>query len=137
MFFQGVAKRDLALSGNFFWGYSSEWNTVTEALVGSYWTPDHTDAYFGRLRLNGQPNQQVQTKFLQSGAYLRMKQITLGYTIPQSIINKVNINRLRVYVTGQNLFEFTKIYKNFDPEQPSQGSYPINRALSFGVQLSL
>jgi TonB-linked SusC/RagA family outer membrane protein len=137
MFFQGVAKRDLALSGNFFWGYSSEWNTVTEALVGSYWTPDHTDAYFGRLRLNGQPNQQVQTKFLQSGAYLRMKQITLGYTIPQSIVNKVNINRLRIYVTGQNLFEFTKIYKNFDPEQPSQGSYPINRALSFGVQLSL
>lgn len=137
MFAQGVGKRDLMLGGNFFWGYNSQWNMPTEALVGNYWTPEHTDAYFSRLRLDGGGNQQTQTKYLQNGAYLRMKQITLGYTIPSEILEKLKIRNFRLYITGQNLFEITSMYKNFDPEQPNRSDYPINRSVSVGVQLSL
>ncbi|WP_348620687.1 SusC/RagA family TonB-linked outer membrane protein [Pedobacter lusitanus] len=137
MFLQGIGKRDIALGGNFFWGYSDQYGAPTEALVGNYWTPENTNAYFPRLRFSGGGNYLVQSKYLQSGAYLRMKQMTLGYSLPQSLLNKVKINRLRIYATAQNLFEFTKMYENFDPEQFNRMEYALNRGISFGVQIGL
>lgn len=138
MFFQGVGKRDMMLGGNFFWGYGSEWHVPTEAHVGQYWTPENTNAYFPRLRFGGGGNFQTQTKYLQSAAYLRMKQITIGYTFPQQLLNKVKIDRIRLYFTSQNLFEFTKLHKNYDPEQfDRQWDYPLNRGYSFGIQVGL
>jgi len=136
MFWQGTGKRDMMLGGNFFWGYLSEWNVPSEALVGNYWTPENTNAYFPRLRFGGGGNFQTQTRYLQSAAYIRLKQLTLGYTLPQSLLNKVKLRHLRVYVTGQNLLESTKLYKNFDPEEfDRNGDYPINRGFSAGVQV--
>jgi TonB-linked SusC/RagA family outer membrane protein len=137
MFILGIGKRDIAVGGNFFWGYSSQYGAPTEALVGNYWTPENREAYFPRVRFSGGGNYLTQSKYLQSGAYLRMKQMTLGYTLPQSLLAKVKISRLRLYATAQNLFEFTKMYKNFDPEQFNRMDYALNRAFSFGLQIGL
>ncbi|MCS3554239.1 MULTISPECIES: TonB-dependent receptor [unclassified Sphingobacterium] len=136
MFWQGIGKRDMMLGGNHFWGFTSEWATPSEALVGNYWTPENTDAYFPRLRFGGGGNFQTQTKYLQSAAYLRLKQLTLGYTLSPKLLEKIKVKNIRVYATGQNLFEFTKLYKNFDPEQFDRNNdYPLNRGFSAGVQL--
>lgn len=135
MLLQGVAKRDLMLTGTYFWGFTSEWNVPTEA-VSDYWTPDNRDAYFPRPRFSG-GNQQAQTGYLQNGAYLRVKQLTLGYTLNEKLLNKIGLKNLRLYVTGDNLFVWTGLFKNFDPEQPDRQAFPLTRGLSFGVQVSL
>ena len=134
---QGVGKRDLMLGGAYFWGFTDEWRTPTTEQL-DYWTPDNPNAYYPRQRFGGGGNFQSQTKYLQNGAYMRMKQLTLGYSIPKALLSKVRISSLRFYFTGQNLFEFTKMIKSYDPEQPDRkGDYPLDRAFSFGVQVSL
>ena len=80
-----------------------------------------------------------QTKYLLSGAYLRIKNVTLGYTLPMPLMKRVGIQRFRVYVTGENIFEFSKIKKYIDPEAVNQGSaawaYPFQRKLAVGLNL--
>lgn len=99
MFWQGIGKRDYWLGGSQFWGFTDEWCTpLTSSL--DYWTEDNRDAYFPRLHhygVNG-GNHQVSTRYLQNAAYLRLKNVVLGYTIPRSITEKVKISRLRVFV---------------------------------------
>lgn len=136
IFLQGVGKADWMPGGNAFWGYTSEWDVPTQAHVGQFWTPDNTNAYFPRLRFGGGGNFQTQTKYLQSAAYLRAKQITIGYTLPQEVLESIKLKHLRLYITGQNLFTFTSMFKNFDPEYLLSGAtYPISKSISFGAQL--
>ena len=134
VFFQGVAKRDVFLNNSFFWGFGNEYTVPTTASK-SYWTEENPNAYFPRQRFNS-PNHQVQTKYLQNGAYIRLKQITLGYTVPKSITQKVLLERVRFYITGDNLWFYSKIHKSFDPEQNNPGGFPLNKTVSFGAQVS-
>ena len=117
MFWQGIGKRDYWLGGSQFWGFTDEWCTpLTSSL--DYWTEDNRDAYFPRLHhygVNG-GNHQVSTRYLQNAAYLRLKNVVLGYTIPRSITEKVKISRLRVFVQGENLLTFTPLIDSYDPE---------------------
>lgn len=136
MLMQGVAKRDLMLDGVYFWGFVSEWKVPTTEHL-DFWSDTNRDAYFPRLRFGGGGNFKAQTKYLQNGAYLRMKQMTIGYSIPKSLLQKVKVDNMRVYFTGQNLFEWTGVIKSFDPEQADRRTYPINRIFSFGVQVSI
>jgi TonB-linked SusC/RagA family outer membrane protein len=79
-----------------------------------------------------------QTAYMLNAAYLRVKNITIGYTLPGSITNKLNISRLRVFFTGENLYEFSAIKKYVDPEAVSDDrawEYPYQRKYSFGVNL--
>lgn len=136
IFLQGVGKADWMPGGNAFWGYTSEWDVPTQAHAGQYWTPDNPNAYFPRVRFGGGGNFQTQTKYLQSAAYLRAKQITIGYTLPQEVLESIKIKHLRLYITGQNLFTFTSMFKNFDPEfLLTNASYPISKSISLGAQL--
>lgn len=136
MLVQGIGKRDLVISGRQFWGFTSEWDVPLQPQL-DYWTPENTDAYYPRQRFGGGANFQTQTKYIQNGAYARFKNISLGYALPKNVINKIKLQNVRVYVTGQNLFEFTRFYKALDPETFSQGAYPLNRSFSGGVQISL
>lgn len=135
-FIQGIGKRDLMLGGNYFWGFGSEWD-VPMVYHTDYWRPDNTGAEYPRLRFGGGGNFQTQTKYLQNAAYMRLKNLTLGYSLPATWINKVKMQRLRVYVSGENILEFTQLHEAFDPEIPNARDYPLNRALSFGLQLGL
>lgn len=137
MFWQGIGKRDYWLGGSQFWGFTDEWCTpLTSSL--DYWTEDNRDAYFPRLHhygVNG-GNHQVSTRYLQNAAYLRMKNVVLGYTIPRSITEKVKISRLRVFVQGENLLTFTPLIDSYDPETLNNMTYPINKKISVGLNLT-
>ncbi|WP_343702667.1 TonB-dependent receptor [Chitinophaga sp.] len=135
-FFQGVAKRDYWVGGNYFWGFDSEWS-VPMVYHTDYWTPSNTDAYYPRLRFGGGGNFQTQTKYRQNAAYTRMKQLTVGYTLPEDWVRRASIKRLRLYVTGQNLFTITKMHKAFDPELLGVTAYPLSKSVAFGLQLGL
>lgn len=138
MFWQGIGKRDYWLGGSQFWGFTDEWCTpLTSSL--DYWTEDNRDAYFPRLHhygVNG-GNHQVSTRYLQNAAYLRLKNVVLGYTIPRSITEKVKISRLRVFVQGENLLTFTPLIDSYDPETLNNMTYPINKKISVGLNFNL
>ena len=145
MFWQGVAKRDLALGGNVFWGVVGNlWqSTVLEEHL-DYWTEDNPDAYYPRpLMNNGQAakNQQTQTRYLQNGAYVRLKNVQLGYTLPRNWTEKINISKLRLFTTAENLLTISKMSNIFDPEATggawANGKiYPLNKTISMGVNVT-
>lgn len=82
-----------------------------------------------------------QTNYLLNGAYLRIKNITLGYTLPTHISRKLGLSRVRVFASGDNLFEWSALKKYFDPEAVTNESgygyvYPFNRQYSFGANVT-
>jgi hypothetical protein len=79
-----------------------------------------------------------QTKYLLNAAYLRVKNLTFGYTLPASMTKRYKINRFRVFVTGENLMEFSSIKKYIDPEAVADGygwAYPYQRKYAIGINL--
>lgn len=132
--FQGVGKRDWypgAGESNLFWGsYCRPHNTfLSQQMIDNMWSEDNPDAYFPRPRgyaaYSGNYSHNavltaINDRYLQNVAYLRLKNLTLGYTLP---INKY-IERLRVYITGENIFYWSpmkKYNKYIDPEQAVSG----------------
>jgi hypothetical protein len=75
---------------------------------------------------------------LQDASYLRIKNLQVGYTLPQKLLSKVGISKVRVYVSGENLATFTKMTNVMDPEfAVSDGKvYPLQKTWSFGLNLS-
>lgn len=156
MMFQGVAKRDLWINSNMFWGFQS-WNQ------SSLFVDDHLDyyrdkesdtyaglgvnanAYFPRPYLIGasnDKNRKTQTRYLQNGAYLRLKNVQLGYTLPQTVTNKIALSRVRFYFSGDNLFTITgRFPKSLDPETATIGERGHGKSMnaqsiySFGVEV--
>lgn len=163
LFFQGVAKRDFWIDGPLMFGGAGYGNViVTDYNWDNTWSdgsdglPVNPDAYFFRPSQGAVlgRNDVVQTRYLQNAAYLRLKNLTIGYTLPTPLLEKIKISNLRVYVSGENLLTFTKLNENFDPEvlDPGQGNlgsanfnngggqsgkiYPLSKRLSFGLSLS-
>ena len=87
----------------------------------------------------GSNNFQVSSRFLESGAYLRLKNLQLGYTVPAKLLKKAHITRMRFFVQGSNIFTITK-YRGFDPEVGMRGvdygNYPQFRTFTFGMNLN-
>ena len=82
-----------------------------------------------------------QTKYLLNGAYMRLKNITVGYTLPSKLTNRLHINRIRVYASADNLFEISALKKYFDPEAVTNSDsygyvYPFNRQYTVGVNVT-
>ncbi len=139
-FFQGVAKQNWYPGGEAknFWGqYNRPYNKVPTYQLGKIWSEDNPDAYFPRYRgyiaQNGSAAlTQKQTQYLQSVAYLRLKNIQVGYNLPARLISKVSMSNARVYFSGENLLTVTPLYKltrNIDPENASQ---PVDQIVSSG-----
>jgi len=151
-FFQGVGKRDLWASGPIFIpGFRAAEATFFDHQL-DYWTPENPDAYYPRptnaVESNNARNFLIQTKYLLDMSYLRMKNITFGYTLPASLTNKIRLERVRVYGSGENLFELDNLDIPIDPEVDfTQATlndpagfgrvYPYRRSFSFGVQITL
>ena len=148
MFFQGVGKRNVWATGNMVLpGYYAIEPNYTHQL--DYWSEDNPNGFYPRpLNYNqsAQWNYLTNDRYLLNIAYLRCKTITLGYSVPKQILQKVMVNRARVYVTGENLFEFDHLRGAFDPEMnwTSQTendsrsfgrSYPYRRTFAFGLQI--
>ena len=135
MFFQGVGKRDLAVGGAQFWGFTSEWDVPYESAL-DYWTPENKDAYFPAPDWNKWINRETSTRYLQKGSYMRLKNITLGYNVPKDFLQKFGFTKLRLYVTGENVFTVTKLNDSFDPETVNNLAYPLTKKWSIGLNLT-
>lgn len=136
IFLQGVMKRDVNLSTtDFLYQYSSQWNA--QPKIGTdYWTEDNRDAYFpAPLVTNSADVTTAQTRFLQNGAYMRLKELTIGYTLPAAVTNKIKMNKIRFYLSGYNITEITNMIRSSDPELSNGRLYPIHRSLSVGANI--
>lgn len=142
-FFQGVGKRDWYPNGgnHYYWGmYAQPWTNVLESNM-DHWTPDNRNATYPRPKSYIAESKKElgapQTKYLQSAAYCRLKNLTVGYTIPNALIARSGITNLRVYFSGENLFTIKSLPKQIDPEGLNGSIYPFHRTFSFGINLSL
>ena len=142
VFFQGVGGNKIYNGNNFqMMGMDSGRNFGVETL--NAWTPSNTNTSMPRAVI-GDPNgnNRASTRFLEDGGYLRIKTIQLGYSFQDLLNDSVDIDRLRLYVTGQNLFTFTD-YSGLDPEVGgsvlSRGIdrtlYPKYKSFIVGLQL--
>lgn len=148
LFFQGVMKRDYAPTSGYFYGSDSNfWFAQGLEPHEDYFRddPDHPlglnlDSYYARPTFDTTKNNQNQTRFLQDASYIRLKNVQIGYTIPQSIISKWGIANLRVYVSGENLWTGTSLSDLYDPETIDGGwngcVYPMSKTLSCGLSLT-
>ena len=138
----GVASRDLYQNNSVRFPYTNEFQVVYISQL-DYWTPNNTSAFFPRNYALGGVNygisRNTQTKYLLNGAYLRIKNITLGYTLPKNLLNKVNINQLRVFIAGENLYDLNDFPDGINTELQNKGngaSYPYLRSFSAGLNLT-
>lgn len=142
MLWQGVGKRDVWIGGPYFWGASGGmWQSAGFKQHLNYWTPENKGAYYPRPYFGqGWKNQQVQTKYLQNGAYLRLKNIQVGYTVPENIIKYAKLKKIRVFVAAENILTFTDMSEIFDPETTggywgSGKIYPLQKTYSIGLNI--
>lgn len=143
LFIQGVGKKDFYPTGfvyKFFSIYTGPWGNVFETTL-DHWTPENPDGYFPRLKsyINcGDGDLSIpQTRYLQNAAYLRVKNLTFGYTLPICVISPLKLENARLYFSGENLFEITKLNKNYDPEGLQQDTHPFQRTFSIGLNITL
>ncbi len=160
LFFQGVAKRDWFPSREaaFFWGQSNRVYSFLPTFNLNRWTEENPsqDAYFPRYRgytaLSGTRELAIpQTRYLQDASYIRLKNLTIGYSLPRQLLQKMKITNVNIYLTGQNLWTYSPMYKitrNFDPEviegsDPEVNanggdgfSYPMQKSFTAGVNIS-
>jgi TonB-linked SusC/RagA family outer membrane protein len=168
IFLQGVLKRDFYPHNYLFWGPYQQpyanvypWNLDfyraaadspeqrakhSASYLASGLADANTDSYYPVLQSwladanFGSGLDIPQTKYLLNGAYLRIKNISVGYTFPSAWTKKLRITRLRVFATGENLYEFSAIKKYVDPEtvnrkEQDAAAYPFQRRYSFGLNL--
>lgn len=144
VFFQGVGKRDIWPAAEDFWPTATQYYNTQERFLTECWTPENTDAYYALPRARGTQNRQTQTKYLQDGSYLRLKNLTIAYDLPKEWIKKAKLGKLQVYLSGENLWEISHLVGPYDPEgifdNGSLGvgtyAYPFQRVYSLGLNLT-
>lgn len=138
IFLQGVAGNDI-YNANRIWQEGMAVPQNQTAKVLDRWTGEGTSNSVPRA-VYSDPNKNARhsSRFVEDGSYLRIKNLTLGYTLPQAISKKAYLQTVRMYMSCQNLYTFTK-YSGFDPEVGANGidlsTYPLTRTISFGVNV--
>jgi TonB-linked SusC/RagA family outer membrane protein len=166
-FFQGVGKQDWwpGTDNALFWGqYNRPYNNIPKSMLGNIWTEDNRDAYFPRYRgyVALQSSRELavtQTRYLQNVAYIRLKNLQIGYNLPRHLASAVRMQNARIYMSAENIWGWSPLYKitkNFDfgsiygtdIEQaisvPSSGiangsqvyNYPVLKSISFGISVT-
>ena len=148
IFLQGVGKREGIRTGEFSHPFPAVWMQPLEYFYGKSWTPENTNARYPRIipgyvgydDVRGW-NWRYSSMQMNNLAYLRLKVLTLGYNLPQSMVRRAHLQNVRVYVSGQDLLTFSKgtWNRSFDPEETWERSdeqtYPFNKVISFGVDI--
>lgn len=125
------------------WGLAPffQGSAPTKDYVAGMWTEEnpynakYPKIYFGTL--GGTKNTRTNSYFLQNTSYFRLKNLTVGYTLPKVLTDKIHLQKVRFYFSGDNLLTFTK-YEGLDPERSGDGTltqYPQNRICSIGVDV--
>ena len=138
VFFQGLGNESFWINAKDtspFQGQTQLLNAYSE----SHWSEDNQDVYALWPRLSPSVNNnniQSSTWFMRDGSFLRLKQAEVGYTLPQKLLKKYHVDKLRLYVSGTNLLTWSR-FKLWDPEMAGDGlGYPIQRVFNIGINLT-
>jgi hypothetical protein len=138
LFIYGVGKRDNYISGVGVEPFNAG-NWIASGLTTALdrWTSSKTNASYPRLYSGGNGNYVSSDFWLRDGSFMRIKHITLGYTLPKGLSDRLNLEQLRFYVNVVNPFTFSNYEPGFDPEPSNvNGSfYPIMKTYTAGVNL--
>ncbi|WP_461139295.1 TonB-dependent receptor [Spirosoma pomorum] len=150
--FQGVGQRTIFREGNWRVPFGSIFQGQTDFWVGDTWTPNNTGATYPVLSAgqNGTTynayNYQISDWSVQNGAYVRLKNLVVGYSLPQAITKRIRVERFRIYYSGNDLWEVSKIKDGWDPEVTRSvgransdaitSRYPFFRLHTVGVNLT-
>lgn len=145
IFLQGVGKRDVQYTGNIASPNTFFWPSLAY-FYGKTWSPERPDAPYprfimGSVGMDNLRNYNYRTSALtmHNAAYLRFKTITIGYNLAPASLQRIGINALRVYISGQDLFTFSggTMGGNFDPEDGfrNEGTYPFSKIYSAGLNV--
>jgi len=144
-FFQGIGKRNLLLNPNTIVPFVQTWRQPW-AVHTDYWTPENTDARFPRLfwynasSVSQAFNARTSTHWVQNGAYLRLKNLQIGYSLPQNLLRRMKLQKVRIFVSGEDLWESVKMwfpYTNPESTQATAGwNYPFFRTYSAGLNVT-
>jgi len=112
-----------------------------KTYMGKTWTPENTDAEYtiaSRDQNFNAWNYQYKDISLQKNRYIRLKSLVVGYTLPKQWTAKAGLNKVRLYFSGDDLWEWTKVKDGYDPEfgEETNNSFPFSRLLSFGVDVT-
>ena len=140
MFLQGVGKRNFMPSRESLIPFQQTFIQGL-AIARDYWTPENPNALFPRLYLAGDHNYRTSDRWVLNGRYMRVKNLQLGYTLPQKWMNKVKLSRARIYFSGQDILTVSSLggFKGYyDPENRNDISadYPFFATAAFGINLT-
>ncbi|MEL7585070.1 MAG: SusC/RagA family TonB-linked outer membrane protein [Prolixibacteraceae bacterium] len=139
IFVQGVGKRTLFRVGEYAMPWSDWWRQPPLFYFGNTWNEDRPDAKYPRLSHGNIRYWNYQPSTLQAvnAAYLRLKNLQIGYTLPASLLSKIYVKKARVYFSGFDLFEIHNVKGGWDPESSDSGfNYPFQRLYSVGLDLT-
>ncbi|MDR2275299.1 MAG: TonB-dependent receptor [Sphingobacterium sp.] len=158
VFLQGVGSRKIWGSGQLaIPGYFAKEGAMPKAIAENYWREDRTDAFYPRAwNLNGADEgfvMRAQSRYMLNMAYIRIKNITFGYTVPKSVLDRAKLSNARIFISLENMFTFDKLRGlPIDPETISGYSMlkdanynlgrtgtsnPTFKSASIGIQISL
>ncbi|WP_298709615.1 TonB-dependent receptor [uncultured Chitinophaga sp.] len=152
IFIQGVGKRNVYLRGEGVEAFHNNWDNVYSQHIDR-WTPNNPNADYPRLTIGTASvnNNANSTFWLENAAYARLKNAQIGYTLPASFTNKAKIQKMRIYLTGQNLFTVTGMKNGMDPELTEFNStlnlnalssstsgriYPVQKVWAVGLDIN-
>lgn len=148
-FFQGVGKMDMWPSTNSWtWFFPFKSSYLESDAVADSWSEDNRDAYFPAPSMaydsRESKNYVVQSRYLQNAAYIRMKNLMLSYNLPTSLLQRIRLSDVQVYLSGMNLWEYSRIRRPLDPESIPEVTantvgaieYPMQRIFTLGARIS-
>jgi TonB-linked SusC/RagA family outer membrane protein len=141
--FQGVAKQYIMRNDWMAYPFRTLYTNQNPTFLGQTWTEDNPNAKYPRMTNSTQRaawNYQNNDFMLQNSRYIRLKTLVVGYTLPQVWTRKVKLEKIRVYFSGNDLWEATSIRDGFDPEMGAASNtsgYPFARTWSFGLNVTL
>lgn len=139
IFAQGVGKRTIFREGDYAMPWSAWWRQPPLFYFGKTWNEDRPNAPYPELSFGSINNWNYQPSTLQkiNAAYIRLKNLQVGYTFSSDLMKKVSISKARIYFSGQDLWELHHVKGGWDPEASTSGfNYPFQRFYSAGIDVT-
>ena len=140
-FFQGIGKQKILRTGNMYAPWVVNYTRQNVSFMGKMWSEENPNAEYAiasRDAAFNRWNYQNKDVSVQNNKYIRLKSLVVGYTLPKAWTTKAGLNKVRVYFSGDDLWEWTKVKDGYDPEygEASNNTFPFSRQLTFGLDLT-